>query len=229
MNNNVIQTALELASLIDHTNLKPFASKKDIVKLCREADKYGFYSVCVQPYFVSRAVEQLVHSSVKVSAVVGFPLGGTSWKVKSLEALECFKAGADELDIVINLGAVKSKEFNVVRRELEMILNKTPTCVHKIIVEISLLNRTELKEVMKIINELQPAFVKTSTGTVGVPTEVKDVKALKKLVTSSIGIKAAGGIRSFMSVLELAQAGASRIGTSAGVEIIQNFLKCQSV
>lgn len=213
------------APRIDHTDLRTDASANDILSFCGEAVEHGFRSVCVFPCHVRRAAVKLEGTPVSVSAVIGFPHGGSTPAIKALEALECYKDGAQELDMVINIGAVKSGDYDCVEKELETVLKHTGECVHKIIVEIGLLTEKELKRVMKILNGAKPEYVKTSTGKIGKDTTADDVKRLKKLARKGMGVKAAGGIRDYTGAMEMFEAGASIIGTSAGVQIIRDFRK----
>ena len=213
----------ELASLIDHTLLKPETSKQQILRLCKEALDYRFHSVFLLPYYLPIAVRKLRKTPVKVGTVIGFPLGGNSTTTKIFEAIDSLRQGADELDIVINIGALKSGEFPYLERELKGIISKTPECLHKVIVEVGLLAEGELKRMIEVANRIKPAFVKTSTGLLARGAQVEDVVAIRHYLHPDIGIKASGGIRTLQQVVELVGAGASRIGTSTGVEIMQEY------
>ena len=213
----------ELSSIIDHTLLKPEASKQEVVRLCQQALSFRFHSVFLLPYFIPLAVKKLKKAPVKVGTVIGFPLGGNSTTTKIFEAIDSLRQGAEELDIVINIGALKSGDFPYLEKELKGIISKTPECLHKVIVEIGLLTEGELKRMMEVINRVKPAFVKTSTGFLARGARVEDVVALRHYLHPDIGIKASGGIRTLQQVTELVEAGASRIGTSTGVEIVQEY------
>ncbi len=213
----------ELASLIDHTLLKPETSKKEILRLCKEALDYWFHSVFLLPYYLPIAVKKLRKTPVKVGTVIGFPLGGNSITTKIFEAIDSLRQGAEELDIVINIGALKSGDFPYLERELTGIISKTPECLHKVIVEVGLLTDEELKRMIEVANRIKPAFVKTSTGFLARGAQAEDVVAIRHYLHPDIGIKASGGIRTLQQVTELVEAGASRIGTSTGVKIIQEY------
>lgn len=213
----------ELSSIIDHTLLKPEASKQEVLRLCKEALSYRFHSVFLLPCYLPLAVRKLRKAPVKVGTVIGFPLGGNSSTTKIFEAIDSLRQGAEELDIVINIGALKSGDFPYLERELNGIISKTPECLHKVIVEIGLLTKGELKKLIEVINRIKPAFVKTSAGFLARGALVEDVVALRHYLHPNIGIKASGGIRNLQQVEELVEAGASRIGTSTGVEIMEEY------
>ena len=213
----------ELSSIIDHTLLKPEASKQEVLRLCKEALSYRFHSVFLLPCYLPLAVRKLRKAPVKVGTVIGFPLGGNSSTTKIFEAIDSLRQGAEELDIVINIGALKSGDFPYLERELKGIISKTPECLHKVIVEIGLLTEGELKRLMEVVNRVKPAFVKTSTGFLARGALVEDVVAFRRYLHPDIRIKASGGIRTLQQVEEMVEAGASRIGTSTGVEIIKEY------
>ncbi|TKJ36128.1 deoxyribose-phosphate aldolase [bacterium (candidate division B38) B3_B38] len=213
----------ELTSIIDHTLLKPEANKQEILRLCKEALNYRFHSVFLLPCYLPVAVRKLRKAPVKVGTVIGFPLGGNSTTSKIFEAIDSLRQGAEELDIVINIGALKSGDFPYLERELKGIISKTPECLHKVIVEVGLLTEGELKRMIEVVNRVKPAFVKTSTGFLARGARVEDVVAIRHHLHPDIGIKASGGIRTLQQVTELVEAGASRIGTSAGVDIMQEY------
>ena len=217
----------ELASIIDHTRLKADTSEQDIRNLCREAVQYGFHAVCIPPYFLAEAGKALKKSSVKLCTVVGFPYGWQTKYSKQFEALEGLKNGAAELDIVMNVAAVKSGNYKDAKAELKEVMERTRECLHKVIIEISLLDEKELNKVIDMMNDLKPAFVKTSTGAYG-PATPEEVVLLRKTLQSGIGIKAAGGIRTYETVKRMREAGAARIGTSTGVRIIEEYLASEN-
>ena len=216
---------MNISKIIDHTLLVPDAREEAIVKFCEEAVKYGFYSVCLYPAFIKKAGEVLFESHVKVSSVIAFPSGATLPKVKIYESIEAVLNGADELDIVLNIGALKSGDWKSVARELEGIIAATPEAVHKIIIENCYLDDEEKKKVCDIVMKSGAEFIKTSTGFGPAGANVKDVKLLKSIVGEEIGIKAAGGIRTLKDVVAFLDAGATRIGTSSGVEIVNELDK----
>ena len=216
---------MNISKIIDHTLLVPDSSEDALVKFCEEAEKYGFHSVCLYPAFIKKASEVLLGSHVKVSAVVGFPSGATFPKVKIYESIEAVLNGADELDIVINIAALKSGNWQLVANELEGIMAATPDVVHKIIIETCYLDDEEKKRVCEIIIKSGAEFIKTSTGFGPAGAEVRDVKLLKSIAGEKIGIKAAGGIRTLNDVVAFLDAGATRIGTSCGVKIVNELDK----
>jgi len=212
-----------IASLIDHSLLRPDATGGDIRRLCEEALNYGFFSVCVNPCHVGTAKEILRGSAVKVAAVIGFPLGVTLTEVKVYEAMNADLLGADELDVVINLGALKSGSRDIVRKELSEIIMVTRDLVHKTIIETCYLTDDEKKEAVETALQVGSEFIKTSTGFGRAGARLSDVRLIKRIVGEEAGIKAAGGIRTLREVLAFLDAGATRIGTSAGVTIIEEL------
>jgi len=213
----------ELSSkLIDHTLLKAEASKDDIVKLCDEAKKYDFASVCVNPSYVAQSYELLKNTDVKVCTVIGFPLGATTTATKVFEAIEAMENGATELDMVINNGAVKSGDWDYVRNDISK-LNAAVSekgALLKVIIETSLLSDEEKVKICEICKDINVGFVKTSTGFGTAGATVHDVSLMRKTVGESIGVKASGGIRDANAAKEMIAAGANRLGTSAGVAIV---------
>jgi len=216
---------IDIAKYIDHTNLKPYATKEDIIKLCEEAKKYGFYAVCVNPYRVKLAKEQLKDTNVKVASVIGFPLGATSTEVKVFEAKKALEDGADELDMVINIGALKDRDYDYVKRDIEEVVRVAHEkgAIVKVIIETCYLTDEEKEMACKLAMEAGADFVKTSTGFGRGGATVKDVKLMRKVVGDKLGVKAAGGIRTYEQALEMIKAGANRIGTSSGVKIVEGI------
>lgn len=214
---------ISIAKLIDHSLLRPDATGPQIIKLCEEAGKHGFYSVCIHPSHIKTAREALFKTHVKISAVIGFPLGMTLPQVKIYEAIESVIIGADELDIVINIGNIKSGAWNAVEREAADIVTATPDVVHKIIIETCYLTDDEKKRVCSIIMNSGAAYIKTSTGFGTAGATVKDVELIKSITKNKVSIKAAGGIKKLADVRALVNAGAVRIGTSSGVEIMREI------
>jgi len=212
----------ELAKLIDHTLLRPDATQQDIETLCREAVEYKFAAVCVNPAWVSLAVAMLRRSGVSVCAVVGFPLGATTADVKAYEARQAIANGAREIDSVINIGALKSGNLDEVRLDIEAV---TVSCreggaLSKVIIEAALLTDDEKVSACGIAKTAGADFVKTSTGFGPGGATVADVALMRRVVGREMGVKASGGIRDLTKVLEMLGAGATRIGTSAGVRIL---------
>jgi deoxyribose-phosphate aldolase len=214
-----------MARFIDHTLLKPTATKDDIKLLCQEAMNLGFWSVCVNPSYVSLASCILRNSEVKVCCVVGFPFGANTSEVKAYEAEKAIKDGADEIDMVINLGALKSGNFTLVKQDIQDIVEKAnfaqKDITVKVIIETGLLSKEEKVIACQIIKEAGANFVKTSTGINSTGATVQDVKLLRELVGLKFGVKASGGIRTYEFAMDLIKAGATRIGTSSGSLIIK--------
>ena len=217
----------QLAKMIDHTLVKPIATREDIKNLCTEAEKNGFGCVCVNPIYVSLATKLLKETDVKVSSTVGFPLGVTLPEVKAFEACKAAENGAREIDMVINLGALKSGDYEAVKKDIETVMavkHSHGDITVKVIIETGLLTDKEKVLACKIAKEAGADFVKTSTGLVGGAT-VKDVQLMRETVGKDMGVKAAGGIRTLRDALAMIQAGANRIGTSTAVAIIKEFRK----
>ena len=212
---------MNLAKYIDHTLLKPQASKAEIETLCQEAKKYGFFSVCVNPYWVSFCKKQLEGSDVKVCTVIGFPLGANTTQAKVFEAKDALQNGADELDMVVNLGAVKSADWNTVLTDLEAVRNAGENFTLKIIIETSVLTEEEKVKLCQLCTQAKADFVKTSTGFTGGGATAEDVKLMKENVASDMQVKASGGVRSREDFDKMLAAGATRIGASAGVKIVE--------
>lgn len=214
---------MNIAKYIDHTNLKSYATKEDIIKLCEEAKKYGFYAVCVNPYRVKLAKEHLKGTDIKVASVIGFPLGATPTEVKVFEAKKALENGADELDMVINIGALKDKDYEYVKKDIEDVTKVAHEkgAIVKVIIETCYLSEEEKEIACKLAMEAGADFVKTSTGFGTEGATIEDVKLMRKVVGDKLGVKAAGGIRTYEEALAMINAGANRIGTSSGVKIIE--------
>jgi deoxyribose-phosphate aldolase len=213
--------SLKIPGLIDHTLLRPDATGADIKKLCEEAMHYSFYSVCIHPSFIKYAKDILSGTDVRISTVVGFPLGMTLSGVKVFEAAEAVREGADELDIVINIGLARSGRWSEVESEISDIVRSTPDSLHKIIIEACYLSDEEKREAAIAVINAGAEFIKTSTGFAHGGAELNDVRLIRSVTEGRIGIKAAGGIKSLKDLLAFVDAGATRIGTSSGVEIIK--------
>ncbi len=212
----------ELAGMIDHTLLKPEATLSEIKQLCEEAKQHNFASVCVNPSYVSTCFDLLKSSNVKVCTVIGFPLGATTTQSKFLEAEEAIKNGAEELDMVINVGRLKDKDYDYVLNDLKTIadLSKKHLCTSKVILETCLLTDEEKVAACLLAKEAGLDFVKTSTGFSKAGATIKDVALMKFVVGDKHRVKAAGGIRSYDDAVAMINAGANRLGASAGVKII---------
>lgn len=215
----------ELAKMMDHTQVKSIATREDVKRLCGEAEKHGFGCVCVNPTYVSLAAKLLKETDVKVCSTVGFPYGSTLPEVKALEAEKAVENGAREIDMVMNLSALKSRDYETVRKDIEMVVDVKRSCediLVKVIIETGLLTDEEKVLACKIVKEARADFVKTSTGLAGGAT-VEDVQLMRKTVGKDMGVKAAGGIRTLKQALAMIEAGANRIGTSTAVAIIEEF------
>jgi len=212
-----------IAKFIDHSLLRPDATEADIVRLCEEAGEYGFHSVCVPPSYISTAGQVLFKTHVKIATVIGFPLGMNESEVKIYEAMSSVLHGADELDIVINIGMAKSDNWGGVEKEISDIVTATPGALHKVIIEACYLTDGQKKKACSAVMNSGAEFVKTSTGFGPSGASVSDVELLKSVTKGKIGIKAAGGIKTFKEAMVFIEAGAARIGTSSGVEIMNEL------
>ncbi len=213
----------DLARYIDHTLLKPEATEAQIVQLCAEAQHYHFMAVCVNPIWVKRCAAELNGTDSCVATVAGFPLGATSPEVKAFEAQLAVGAGAREVDMVINIGALKGKDYALVGRDIEAVVRaaRAGGALTKVIIEAALLNDDEKRMACQLACEAGAEFVKTSTGfSIGGAT-VHDVALMRQVVGPDVGVKAAGGIRTYADALAMIAAGANRLGASASVKIVQ--------
>ena len=210
----------DIAKYIDHTNLRPDLTKKDIQKICKEASQYNFASVCINPIHVSSAAKYLKDSFSKVSTVIAFPLGAISTEIKYAEAMDAIQHGAEELDMVINIGYLKEGKNNQLADEITKIVKASEGICLKVIIETCLLNTEEKIRISKIVKESGADYIKTSTGFSAKGADAKDVKIIRKTVGDSIGIKASGGIKSLSDLNKMLNAGANRIGTSSGISIL---------
>ena len=207
--------------MIDHTLLRPDANERDILRLCNEAGEYGFYAVCVNPSWVKTARSFLSNTGTKIAAVIGFPLGMTLPQVKIYEAMESLFCGADELDMVINIGNARSGNWTAVTREISDVVAATGSAVRKIIIETCFLSDDQKARACEAVLRAGAEFIKTSTGMGTSGATVRDVAMIKSLVAGKVRIKAAGGIKTMAQLRALVNAGAERIGTSSGVAIIK--------
>lgn len=216
---------MKLATFIDHTLLRPDSTLSDIQKLCEEATQFGFATVCVPPYYVGRSSQLLEKKATKVATVIGFPMGYTTTVAKVEEIKRAIDEGVDELDVVVNVSAIKSGEWTDVQNDLDRMI----TTAHlrrkliKVILETGLLTPAEIKQACEICQELKPDFVKTSTGFNGEGATIGVVKLLRENLSKEIKIKASGGIRTLEDALRLIEAGAVRLGTSSSVRIMKDF------
>ncbi len=215
---------MKLNKYIDHTLLKADASKKEITKLCKEAKKYNFASVCVNPYYIKLAKKLLSGTTVKVCTVIGFPLGQMTTEAKVFEAIDAIKKGAKEVDMVLNIAALKDKNLTYVTNEISKIKNVCHKnhAILKVIIETCLLTKQEKINACKCVSKAKADFIKTSTGFSTSGATVADVELMKKYVSKNVKIKAAGGIRSYQDAINMIKAGANRLGTSKGVMLVTN-------
>jgi len=212
---------MKLAKYIDHTLLKADATKEKIEKLCQEAKEYDFFSVCVNSSYVSLCKELLKDSDVKVCTVIGFPLGMMSTSSKIYETVDALSNGADEIDMVINIGKLKDGDYNYVKKEISAIKSACGNHILKVIIETCLLSDEEKKVACSLIVEAGADFVKTSTGFSTAGATFEDVALLKQCVGDKAKVKAAGGVRSHADFLKMISLGADRIGTSSGISLLE--------
>ncbi|MFA9558786.1 deoxyribose-phosphate aldolase [Evansella sp. AB-rgal1] len=215
--------SLELGRMIDHTLLKPDATKSEIITLCEEAKEHRFASVCVNPTWVKTAYEILKDTpEVKVCTVIGFPLGASTSEVKAFETKNAIENGATEVDMVINIGALKDKEDEIVYRDMEAVVQAAKgKAITKVIMETSLLTDEEKVRACELSVRAGADFVKTSTGFSGGGATVEDIALMRKTVGPELGVKASGGVRNRETAQAMVEAGATRIGASAGIAIVQ--------
>jgi len=219
----IMPTDGSLPHMIDHTLLKPDATQDQIAQLCYEARKYGFASVCVNPTNVGLCTQLLKGSGIPVCTVVGFPLGATSTEVKVFEAQQAIRDGAIEVDMVINVGALKSRDYELVERDVASIARAchAGNAILKVIIEAALLTDEEKVVACQLVKVAGADFVKTSTGFGPGGATLEDVALMRRVVGPTMGVKAAGGIRTYEDAQKMIAAGASRIGASASVKIVQ--------
>lgn len=215
---------IELAKYIDHTLLKPEATEEEIITLCDEAIEYQFAAVCINPYFVKKAAKLLEQTDVKVATVIGFPLGATSTFTKVAETRDAIAYGANEIDMVMNISAFKSKkELNVYHDIQQVVRAADGQAIVKVIIETGLLTKDEKRLACRIAKEAGADFVKTSTGFGPGGATIEDILLMREVVGESFGIKASGGIRDAKTAIAMIEAGANRIGASAGVAIVNGI------
>ncbi|MEO0069809.1 MAG: deoxyribose-phosphate aldolase [candidate division WOR-3 bacterium] len=219
---NIIESTV--ARFIEHTRLRPETTPAEIEQLCNEAVKFGFAAVCVNSGFVSLASRLIAKSGVKVCSVVGFPFGACLTTAKEAEAEAAITAGANELDMVMNIGYFKAGDYNRVLKDIQAVVARADKRVVKVIIETGLLSREEKRRATQLVIDAGAAFVKTSTGFGPTGATVADVRLLSEVAQGRVGVKAAGGIRTLKQAKELLDAGATRLGTSAGVKIVQEEL-----
>lgn len=213
---------MSIAKLIDHTVLKPQTTRKQVETLCREAAHYGFASVCVNPCWVSLCAELLRDSGVAVCTVIGFPLGANTSAVKAFEAAEAIRQGAAEVDMVLNISALKDGDYELVREDIGAVVAAAEgKALVKVILETCLLTEEEKRVACRLCKEMGADFVKTSTGFSTGGATVEDIALMRAAVGEELGVKASGGIRNYAVAKAMVEAGASRIGASAGVQIVE--------
>lgn len=218
---------MELSHYIDHTILKQTTVDRDIEKLCHEAQSYNFASVCVPPNFVKMSTELLKDTSVKVATVIGFPFGYSCIQAKEAEIKQALEDGADEFDIVLNISNIKNEKWDEIKKEVNTLnsLVQSQNKISKIIIESGILSDKEIIICCQICAENNVNYVKTSTGYAESGASIRSVKLMRENLPESIKIKASGGIRTAQNVIDLIQAGAERIGASAGISIINSAKK----
>lgn len=212
-----------LPALIDHTVLRPEATRTDVERLCREAVQYGFTVIFIPPCYAAEAVDAVAGTPVRVGIPVGFPLGGHTTATKVAEAIEGVRQGATVLDMVINISRLKSGDLDAVRQDIAEVVQATPKAEHKVILETCYLSDQEKLTACRIVVEAGADYVKTSTGFGAGGATVADVKLMKTAVAGKAKVKASGGIRDWKSTLAMLEAGADRIGTSASLKIVEEW------
>lgn len=218
-------TIKEVANMVDHTNLKAFATKEDFQKLCDEAKQYGFKSVAINTYPVKMCKQMLEGSDVLTGAAIAFPLGQMTIETKVMEASNAVKDGCQEFDYVLNVGKVKEHDYAYIEEEMKQMVavaRKAGICA-KVIFETCYLTDEEIIEVAKIASRVKPDFVKTSTGFGTAGAKVEHVKLMKQYAGEDVQVKAAGGIRTWEDAKAMIEAGATRLGTSAGIKIVEDM------
>lgn len=212
---------MELNRMIDHTILKPEATEAAVQKIIDEAKEYNFFSVCINPCWVAFASEQLADTDVAVCTVIGFPLGANTPEVKAYEAADAIKNGANEVDMVINIGALKSQQYDYVRQDIQGVVDAAKgKALVKVIIETALLTDEEKVKACELAKEAGAVFVKTSTGFSTGGAKVADIRLMRETVGPDMGVKASGGVHNAEEALAMIEAGATRIGASTGVAIV---------
>lgn len=212
-----------LAPLLDHTVLRPDATKADVLRLCREAREFGFVVIFVPPCYIDEAVEAVAGTTIRVGIPVGFPLGGHTTATKVAEAIEGVARGAKVLDMVINVSRLKSGDYDLVRSDMAEVVQATIGVEHKVILETCCLTREEKITACRLAVEAGMDYVKTSTGFAAAGATVEDVRLMKETVAGRAKVKASGGIRDWKTTLAMLEAGADRIGTSASLAIMAEW------
>ena len=218
-----------LPELIDHTVLRPDATKSDVLRLCQEAKEHRFTVIFVPPCYVDEAVTALSGTAIRVGIPIGFPLGGHTTKTKVAEAVEAVARGAQVLDMVINVSRLKSGDREYVRQDIAEVVNATPGIEHKVILETCYLTQQEKRTACQLVVEAGADYVKTSTGFGLAGATVEDVRLMKETVAGRVKVKASGGIRDWKTTLAMLEAGADRIGTSASLAIMNEWSRSLNV
>ncbi len=213
---------MKLSKYIDHTILKPNTKKEQVIKVCDEAKEYDFMSVCVNSYYTKLVSDQLAGSDVKVCTVVGFPLGACTKETKAFETKQAVANGADEIDMVINVGALRDGDYELVLEDIKAVVEASGDALVKVIIETCLLTDEEKVKACELSVEAGADFVKTSTGFAGGGATPEDVALMKKTVGDKALVKASGGVRDYDGAMAVIEAGASRIGASSGVAIVKH-------
>lgn len=218
---SVAEVQKNIAGIIDHTLLRADATLRDLDQLCNEAIEYSFATVCVNPVHASYCIQRLKNGRIPVATVIGFPLGANLTQIKAIETETAFNEGATEFDMVINIGMLKSGDNDFVREDIEAVVKAARGCLVKVIIETALLMESEKVKACSLAKLAGAHFVKTSTGFSKAGATVQDVQLMRATVGSEMGVKAAGGVRTFAEAINMIEAGANRIGTSSGVQIVQ--------
>ena len=212
---------MDIAKYIDHTILKPQSTVEDVKKLCKEAKEYNFASVCVNGCYAKLVSTELAGSDVKTCVVTGFPLGAMTKEAKAFETIDAIKNGANEIDMVINVGALKGEDYDLVKEDIEAVVNAAKgKAIVKVIIEECLLTDEEKVKACEISKEAKADFVKTSTGFSTGGATKEDIALMRKTVGEGLGVKASGGVRDYNTAMDMINAGASRIGASASISIV---------
>lgn len=211
-----------MAQYIDHTILNADAKEADLEKVCKEAAEYNFKTVCIQPYWIPFVKEELDGTEVGITTVIGFPLGANSTEVKAFEAKQALKDGATEVDMVINIGALKSEDYDTVLKDIKAVVDAVAgEAVVKVIIETALLTKAEKIRASELSKKAGADFVKTSTGFSTGGATIEDIKLMRATVGPELGVKASGGVRSYEDAVAMIEAGATRIGASSGISIVK--------
>ena len=214
---------IKINRLIDHTLLKPEATREQILKLCEEARSHNFFSVCINPFNVQYANSYLTGSDVKICTVIGFPLGANTTETKVFETKQAIKDGAHEIDMVINIGAIKNKDWDYVKQDIKAVVNAAEKKIVKVILETCLLNDVEKIKACEMAAQAGAHFVKTSTGFSTSGATLEDVQLMKRNILPTMEVKASGGVRDLAAAKAFMAAGATRLGTSSGIAIVNDL------